>query len=843
MARLVHAAAVVAFLIASAPAARAQQADSVQDLRTQGNAHLRAGRVDEAATAFQRALALLETTPGPALASLLHEYGWVEFQRSGQDAADQLWARGEAIAAASGDAVGRVRLSLSRVLVTPPGPARLQMLETGLAEARRLELPEVEAGYLQRLGEQQMWDGRYLEAARTLRQAGAGYEAIGRLDLAGRALGPLGRLYRKHGRADLALAVQQRALALLEKHGSAEDRAWALAGISSAEAALGRTGSARRHIEEALAIAKGTRRTHDQIQLQEAFLALQTGGAARAARITRRILESGDPFAARLAWHPHAEALLALGRPAEALEAIERAIDLSIEPSELPRMLLLRARSLASLKRHQEALATVRDAITAVERVRSDLIALDGLKQGYALFVEALFDFAVGLQVDLGMPRQALDSAEHGRSRAFLDLLRSRRDAAALGEIERAPAAQAGPDDIASVASAEAGDSDDYVDLARTYRSTMLVYWVAPERSFVWSVKPDGAIAVTRIAAGSAAIEQLARQAMPAGSRRPLETVRGEPSSASQPVPAGVLAGATARTAWTRLFDMLVRPVASALPAHAGARLTIVPHGPVAAVPFGAFIDERQRYLIERFEIHYLPAGAAAVTAPAADRPARAGVFVVGPPATFPAVDGPPLPRLPGALREVRDTAARFPGADARIVMGRDARERDVRRAMADSAVLHFATHAVVSDDAPLDGFLALEASAGAALDDDGRLTLREIYGLRVNAELVVLSACRTAAGRAAADGVTGFARAFLSAGVRRVVGGLWDVPDLTSALLMRGFYSGEDRGTAAALRRGQLNVLRAMRAGTLTVQVEGRTVTVPEDPSLWAGFVLLGQP
>ena len=110
--------------------------------------------------------------------------------------------------------------------------------------------------------------------------------------------------------------------------------------------------------------------------------------------------------------------------------------------------------------------------------------------------------------------------------------------------------------------------------------------------------------------------------------------------------------------------------------------------------------------------------------------------------------------------------------------------------------------------------FLALHPSG----DGDGRLLADEIYDLRLDADLVVLSACRTALGPVEGDGVIGFARAFLSAGARSVVATQWDVSDRVSYEVMREFYARRARGASKsrALRGAQLAVLRALRAGTI---------------------------
>ncbi|MEO8076241.1 MAG: CHAT domain-containing protein, partial [Acidobacteriota bacterium] len=83
--------------------------------------------------------------------------------------------------------------------------------------------------------------------------------------------------------------------------------------------------------------------------------------------------------------------------------------------------------------------------------------------------------------------------------------------------------------------------------------------------------------------------------------------------------------------------------------------------------------------------------------------------------------------------------------------------------------------------------------------------------------------------------------RAFLVAGASTVIAAMWDVPDRTSFEIMRTFYTGwiAGRGKSRSLRQAQLALISALRAGR--IQVEG--TSLPEDPRLWAGFVLVGEP
>ena len=108
-----------------------------------------------------------------------------------------------------------------------------------------------------------------------------------------------------------------------------------------------------------------------------------------------------------------------------------------------------------------------------------------------------------------------------------------------------------------------------------------------------------------------------------------------------------------------------------------------------------------------------------------------------------------------------------------------------------------------------------------------------------------MLSACRSASGTVAGDGVAAFARAFVYAGAASVIASVWDVADEPSDRLLPAFYRAWLGGAtkAAALRQAQLRLLADFRAGRVHVKTAVGPVPVPEHPMFWAGFSLFGEP
>ncbi len=214
-----------------------------------------------------------------------------------------------------------------------------------------------------------------------------------------------------------------------------------------------------------------------------------------------------------------------------------------------------------------------------------------------------------------------------------------------------------------------------------------------------------------------------------------------------------------------RLYDHLIGPFAARLDGYR--RLIVVPHGPLHYLPFHALFDG-ERYLVERFSVRYLP-GTSFVRYSHDGATSGTTALVAGH-----SYRG----RLPSALTEAEEVAALW--ATTPLLEEALTRER-LSELMGQSDLIHLATHGEFRADNPL--FSGL-------LVDDGWLTTLDIFGLRLHASLVTLSACQT--GRhvvAAGDELLGLMRAFLAAGAGAVLLTHWPVEDQTTAAFMTAFY------------------------------------------------------
>jgi len=161
---------------------------------------------------------------------------------------------------------------------------------------------------------------------------------------------------------------------------------------------------------------------------------------------------------------------------------------------------------------------------------------------------------------------------------------------------------------------------------------------------------------------------------------------------------------------------------------------------------------------------------------------------------------------------------------DATVLVRGDATEARVKKLIETAGAVHFATHGELNESDPLASALLLAPGDG----DDGRLEVRELFGLDLHARLVVLSACQTGLGKLSrGDELVGLQRAFIYAGTPAVVTTLWKVDDRASYDLIRAFYERLEReGPMQALRQAQLATMR----------------TYPH-PFAWAAFGLAGAP
>ncbi len=284
---------------------------------------------------------------------------------------------------------------------------------------------------------------------------------------------------------------------------------------------------------------------------------------------------------------------------------------------------------------------------------------------------------------------------------------------------------------------------------------------------------------------------------------------------------------ADAKESGRLLFEILLRPIPGV---QGKSSLIVVPDGSLNSLPFDTLVGSDGRYLVESHVVSLAPSGTALhLLREMQAQPSQRSALAIGGVTyererslvaksilpfqkdTVRAVSDlrlSVLSKLPRTEDEARAVTAAA-GRDAVLLGGDQATEAKLKSEPLDQfRILHFATHGISDSDYPDRAALILGWDPSSS--EDGLLQAREISALRLNAELVVLSACETGEGRIEGqEGVASLARAFFTAGTRSVVATHWAVDDTATLTLMKSFYrhlaSGEDRGSALALAKRDL--------------------------------------
>ncbi len=869
-----------------------------------GRAHYWKGEYAPAGSFLEEGLALFESiSEGKGLADTLVALGSVNDRLGNPEKSLEYYRKALAYYEQVGDlrAKATVLLNIS-FNSTLPAEEGFDYLRQALEIAKQLGDARLQGYVLHNWGDGLTAEGRFAEANEKLEQAASLLEQAGDQNALARVFTSMGRLLRIHGQPEGAIEMYRRALEIQQEISDRQGIVQSYNAMGVAYTAMEDYRKAGECYQRALDLARETG-SERIINFMEGALAsnyLKLKEYARAADLFEQVISRGKDAALDFRYVGLANAYYHLGRYQDALAAVERALSLrrqSGQSFELHDSLAARAGILAKINRTEEALADVGEGMRLLEEQRRKTIPLDFLKRGYADSVQSYYSLAVDLLIQAGRAPEAVEVAEQGRARAFLDLLATREvtlrkessaevaDLRALeaqlrtegtdpaefaagnppGLVTRGTSAPPPADsslskrwksadlELRSFVAAEPFSAEQLAATAKRLHSTILSYWVGDEATYIWAVRADGTVQVAKSPISRGRLAELIGTAI-ADSR--LLANRGDEAAPAENADSSALTtrggmslqlNPSSKQAWRQLYDALLRPIRDQLPKQSGSRLTIIPHGPLFRLSFAALLDERGRYLVARYELHYAPAGAVLeFTRKKLEAPQGADSYllVADPANTPPGEENRKLPPLPGARSEVGDIIRLLPAGSATTLDGAAATRVRVRNALPTGRVIHFATHGIVRDDSPLDSFLALGTSSDSDAED-GRFTAQEIYGLELNADLVFLSACRSGRGKVTGDGVVGLTRSFVYAGTPSVVASLWDVADEPTRRLVLEFYRAyrQDARPGRALRAAQLRLLSDLRAGRIRVSTPAGPLTLPEDPRLWAAFIALGEP
>lgn len=260
------------------------------------------------------------------------------------------------------------------------------------------------------------------------------------------------------------------------------------------------------------------------------------------------------------------------------------------------------------------------------------------------------------------------------------------------------------------------------------------------------------------------------------------------------------------------LFDDIIAPVKANL-THK--KLVIVPHGPLHYLPFAALFDGND-FFIEQYSYRVLPSASVMQYVNTSSQSDSSQLLALG----NPDLNDSNLD-LPGTQQEVEALGTLFPKAQV-MVRGK-ATETMLKTYAQNVPMLHIASHGEFNPEEPLKSRLLLAADS----QNDGSLTVGELYDMRLNSDLVTLSACQTGLGDIqSGDDVIGLTRGFLFAGASNIIASLWMVDDAATATLMTDLYTflgREDK--QQALRDAQLAIKNSYS----------------QHPYYWAAFQLVG--
>lgn len=427
-------------------------------------------------------------------------------------------------------------------------------------------------------------------------------------------------------------------------------------------------------------------------------------------------------------------------------------------------------------------------------------------KQSYDLLQQAY--------VAQKQPGEALTIAERGRARAFLELLAQRISQQSTTEIDLTPP---------SLSAIKA--------IAQKRQATIVNYSIIEDSQgeevelYIWVVNPQGEVnfrALDLVAikekfrTSLASVANNSRNAAAGGLdlRQPrlqdyVISFRGE-NGANPPQNRFKLG--FPRDA----YKLLIEPIKDLLPQNPEDLVIFIPQEALFLVPFPGLQNDAGEFLIEQHTIQIAPSiqtlGLKPTNTLTLD---RAQALVVGNPSPMPES----LASLPGAEAEAQAIAKML---NTTPLIGQAATEERAIAQMEQSQLIHLATHGL------FDEYQGLQSSLAFAVDQDnqGFLTAEEILKLKLNADLVVLSACNTGRGKITGDGVIGLSRSFLLAGANSTLVSLWYVPDLATSTLMTDFYRQlqVNPNQAQALRQAMLNTMKEYPA-----------------PYEWAAFMLVG--
>jgi len=663
--------------------------------------------------------------------------------------------------------------------------------------------------------------GQYHKAIKFYQQYLEISREIGDRPVEAKSLGNLGNAYEALGQYHRAVEFYQKSLKISLEIGDRQGEAMSLGNLGNAYNSLGQYHRAIKFIEQQLEISLEIGdRQGEAMSLGNLGLAYNSlGQYDRAIEFHQLSLEIEQEIGNR---QGEANSLRSFGDTYHSLGQYDRAIEFHQQSLEIEREIGNRLGESISLNnlggtllqnnQLAEAETALRASIAIYETMRSELVNND---HKASIFETQVLAYRLLQEVLVAQSKfdEALEISEMSRTRAFIELLQKTlltNDVPANDQTNKL-----------SIPKIQ--------QIARDRNSTIVEYSIVNPEIYIWVIQPNGNI--THRAANLEPLNQqnqtlkqiiLKTRVSIGTDETDDEGNKIQPESQYQPDKTGGF------PLLQLLHQILIEPILDLLPTDVNSPIIFIPHYELFLVPFAALQDSNNRYLIENNTILSSPSiQVLEITREHQNRVRglRQAALIVGDPTIAPKFKENPykLRQIPRA-KEAAEAIAATLGTQA--ISGEKATKLAILDRMLNTRIVHLSAHGLLDDfqGSGIPGAIILAPSGDT---DDGALNAAEILQLKLDSELVVLSACSTGGGKITGDGVIGLSRCFIVAGVPSIIVSLWNMGAISAKLLMTEFYQNLARGD---------NRAAALRCAMLTTKARFPS------PIAWAAFTLIGE-
>ncbi|MBD1893156.1 tetratricopeptide repeat protein [Coleofasciculus sp. FACHB-129] len=705
----------------------------------------------------------------------------------------------------------------------------LKYLQQALAIAQKIGAKATEGAALNGLGTVNHNLGQYPQALEYYQQALAIHQEIGVKVREGTTLNGIGGIYDSLGQYSQALKYYQQALAIAQEVGDKAQEGTTLNNLGLVNHNLGQYPQALEYYQQALAIAQGIGDKaqegatlngiggiYDRLRQYPQALKYYQQALAIIKEIGNKATEGATLNNLGAVYTNQEQYPQALEYYQQALTIVQEIGDKAQEGTTLNNLGFV----YNTQSEYTQAETTLFAAIEDRESLRARDLKDD---QKISIFEQQAITYQLLQQVLVAQNKfdQALLIAERSRGRALVELLDSKLSQNPSNQPDiKPPILQ----EIKQIASEQNATLVQYSIGYENFKVKEKKEW-QQSKLYIWVINPTGEIAFKEVDIKSlnTSLQDLVTTSrddigVRGRSLFDVTVVNPQPQNSTEKL--------------QQLHKLLIAPIAHLLPKDENERVIFIPQASLFLVPFPALQDEQGKYLIEKHTILTTPAiQVLNLTRKQKHNGQRAAkdVLVVGNP-TMPKIQigelVAKLDPLPGAEKEAIKIAKFF---NTEALTGSKATKTTVMQLMQKSRIIHLATHGLLDDfkGFGVPGAIALAPNGKADDAIDGLLTAGEIFDMKLQADLVVLSACDTGRGDITGDGVVGLSRSLISAGVPSVLVSLWAVNDDSTAFLMTEFYRNlqQNPDKAVALRQAMLTAMKQY-----------------PNPKQWAAFTLIGE-